>query len=592
MQKKKLYRYFSRLQVLEVSVIHEITLPEIAQLLLTSERYARTLMKQFQDSQWVSWTPKVGRNQRSLMQIEMTLDDAQHQVASELIEKGQYEAAREMVDHNDRRFAQLLESTSGAVIREGMLHVQLTYRRQIMPLLPQMQQRNSERFLLRQLYACLVESDADGQLKPQLAHHWACLQYGLVWRFYIRPNLRFHDSSVINAYRLTALFNQLKMLPEYDKEMAHIQCISALSELVIEFKLHKEDRALAALFSDIRYSIQPEQQVGENIKQTGRLIGSGAFKLAEHNNEKLKLVAFDEFYACRALTDSVTIWQLNEESNALPCDITINQNCLVNLGVNKQEQNNSVSSEISEPILQDQARVEDGCLLMIFNQRGKAISSAQVNVLSNILNWHKLPEQLNKIPLAGFVDQKWAIPARHLLPQWPNVHVVNSEMTALPEHVSIAIFEHQALVLCAEQIQRALIREGVDCRIDKYDFNTFNHKLAAGELNHTILLSSINLDDNRPTSLFRWLYSSSLLQQCLSEKNKAWLDRELTQIRERLPASDYLPEIEPLVSAMIQGRWIQPLFHHKQAVHFQGVLKGVEISTWGWPLLKDVWQAS
>ncbi|MDJ1478834.1 hypothetical protein QBX67_28150, partial [Bacillus sp. LS15-K4] len=52
------------------------------------------------------------------------------------------------------------------------LHIQLTYKRPFEPLLPHLPQRSSERFLIRQIYSCLVSSDANGHVHPELAHHY------------------------------------------------------------------------------------------------------------------------------------------------------------------------------------------------------------------------------------------------------------------------------------------------------------------------------------------------------------------------------------------------------------------------------------
>ncbi len=67
-------------------------------------------------------------------------------------------------------FAALLRQTSGAIVREDQLHIQLTYQRVFDELLPHTPLRNSERFLVRQVYACLTGCDKEGQLTPQLSH--------------------------------------------------------------------------------------------------------------------------------------------------------------------------------------------------------------------------------------------------------------------------------------------------------------------------------------------------------------------------------------------------------------------------------------
>lgn len=40
---------------------------------------------------------------------------------------------------------------------------------------------------------------------------------------------------------------------------------------------------------------------------------------------------------------------------------------------------------------------------------------------------------------------------------------------------------------------------------------------------------------------------------------------------------------------MISDYRLLPLFHHRQTLRFQGILKGVSITGWGWPAIQDVW---
>lgn len=55
--------------------------------------------------------------------------------------------------------------------------------------------------------------------------------------------------------------------------------------------------------------------------------------------------------------------------------------------------------------------------------------------------------------------------------------------------------------------------------------------------------------------------------------------------------SEYLAQLEQLGSLLIHEGIVSPMFHHRQTLSFQGILKGVEITTWGWPQLRDVWSS-
>ena len=151
-----LLRYYARLEPLGVGEDIKTALPDIAERLFTSHRHARNLLNQMQQLEWLSWAPKVGRHQRSTLVLNLTLPDLKSQLASKRIRQGQYEQALNILDDDQKAFGRLLQSTSGATIREGLLHIQLTYKRSFERIVPHQLQRSSERYLLRQIYCCLV----------------------------------------------------------------------------------------------------------------------------------------------------------------------------------------------------------------------------------------------------------------------------------------------------------------------------------------------------------------------------------------------------------------------------------------------------
>jgi MarR-like DNA-binding transcriptional regulator SgrR of sgrS sRNA len=85
------------------------------------------------------------------------------------------------------------------------------------------------------------------------------------------------------------------------------------------------------------------------------------------------------------------------------------------------------------------------------------------------------------------------------------------------------------------------------------------------------------------------MLSNPVLHQSLSEHNREWLERKLYHIRSHEPVSSYMPELESTASALIASRYLIPMFHHKQTLRFEGVLKSVSINVWGWPEIREIW---
>ncbi|NQZ41434.1 MAG: SgrR family transcriptional regulator [Moritella sp.] len=593
--------HFSRLSKLGVKQEMAITLQEVAEVMFTSTRHCRTLLNEMRDLGWLEWTPKSGRNQRSRLYLVYAVDELKAELAQQMIAVGKYEKALTLIGNDQVLFGQLLQNTSGAVQREGRLHIQLTYARSFSALLPHIALRNSERFLVRQVYCCLVQCDKNGLISPQLAHHWIYNAELQRWRFYLRPALTFHDGSAINAEKISELFNRLKQLPTYETELAHVTHVSAINPLCVEFKLDQPDPGFAGLIADVKYSIQPYLQLQSQLNATAAIVGSGAFRVQEHTQQYLRLQAYDNYYGHRALTDTVTIWQVASPQIRSSCTTEIQANVVQktsqirsNYAAHSLEQENSperVIDNLERGIVDNEqtiesvqkSRIEYGCLLAMINSKTQ-LSLLQRKYLSQLLAADKLMAELTKS--ANPIE---AIPAYNLLSNWLKIMSAGTTEQPLPSKLTIAIFEHHTLKECAQAMMALLQQAGFECEVNIYSFEELVHKASTNTLMEDLILISLDLDDNLPTSVFHWMLSNSVLNQSLSAEASSWLRTKLISIRQQQPLTNYLTELESISTAMITEHWMIPMLHHRQTLYFQGVLKGVSINVWGWPEIQDVW---
>jgi len=578
-----LMRYYLRLEPLGSDGAVSVSLTEISELLFTSLRHARTLLGKMHSEGWVIWQPKPGRNQRSSITLQYTSDGLKQHVAASLIELGQYEKALTVLDQNREVFGSLLQQTSGVSMREGILHVQLTYKRKFEALFPHHVQRSSERFLLRQVFSCLVSCSPTGELEPQLAHHWYYDEESNLWTFYLRPGLTFHDNQPIDAKTLVSLFSELRSLPFYQTELAHVEDVYSPQPLRLCFRLTQADKGFGGLLSGVKYSIQPLNQL-KNI-DVSKVVGSGVFKISEHTEDRLKLVAFEQYYGCRSLTDEVTIWQFEEQmSGSARFDDSQMQlaeqgemSCFHHLGKpDAKEQESDLQS----------SRIEDGCLFVLFNQTQPAnsLQTDQRQYLSQLLSPEAIQTQLVKN--AGTFSVEYA---RNLLPSWQKLLRPPVQQTKLPKKLSIAVYNYYALYRCAISIGDILKRQGVEVEVNTYSYRELTLQCEQGTLTEDLLLCNVNLDDNAQSSLFSWLMNNPVLHFGLGKTNSDWLQQQLNQHKARVELANYFQELEPIGSSLINEYWLLPMFHHLQTVRFQGILKDVAITNWGWPEFRDVW---
>ncbi|NOH31152.1 SgrR family transcriptional regulator [Vibrio mediterranei] len=575
MKDQRALHYYERLLPLGTKCDVFISLSEVAEKLCTTTRHSRTLLQELQQRQWLTWQPKVGRNQRSVIHLAFERAEIRQVLARVQIEAGYYENAMTFLEDDQQQFAALLRQTSGAIVREDQLHIQLTYQRVFDELLPHTPLRNSERFLVRQVYACLTGCDKEGQLTPQLSHAWTSNEDATIWRFYIRPQLKFHSGEVITAALIKELFEQLHGLPEYREELSHVVTISFTKQSVT-FELSSPDLGFAALLSDLRYSIQPPKQISSPIVAT--IDGSGAFQVVEQSDERLRLQANDFYFGLRSLTDTVTIWQLaNTPSERIQLGHYDQPNLL-----DRPDYLIENRSDVQEST---QTRIENGCLYMLFNTASQQqLTLAQRRWLASVLSPETIlqHDQLSELLMAS-------IPAHNFLPSWTQIKPCQPEPASLPSCLDIAVYDHLVIKDCAQVMKHTLNQMGIDCTINVYSLEEM-HKLSQHrQLSEPLVIASFNVDDNLPISVYRWLMSDSILHQGLSDDASAWLRAEMISLRESSQVTQYLAKLESIATTMHYQNWLTPLFHHRQTLRWKGVLQGVSITDWSWPDFRNVW---
>ena len=138
-------------------------------------------------------------------------------------------------------------------------------------------------------------------------------------------------------------------------------------------------------------------------------------------------------------------------------------------------------------------------------------------------------------------------------------------------------------------IAKLLNQVGVSTQLTAYSYADLNHAASQNTLSQDLIVTSYNLDDNRPASAFRWLFNDPIIKHCVGSDNWQWMQAQLSDVRETYALQDYFSKMTPLANTLVSEYWCLPLFHHWQSLRFQNVLQGVAMTDWGWPQIKDVW---
>ncbi len=183
------------------------------------------------------------------------------------------------------------------------------------------------------------------------------------------------------------------------------------------------------------------------------------------------------------------------------------------------------------------------------------------------------------------------VPASNIFPKWKPVLRTYADPVEFSHKVTIAGYNYTALQRCAKAIKQCIQSLNVEVEINLYSFRDLINLALKGELTETLIVTNINLDDNRQASAFNNFYNNPVLHYCLGEHRQKWLLEQLEELRSQQDLANYMDKLEPIISPLVNEYWIAPMFHHMQTLRFHGVLEDVALTNWGWPDIKSVWSA-
>lgn len=225
---------------------------------------------------------------------------------------------------------------------------------------------------------------------------------------------------------MAELFEKLKAETWYQDELKHLDSVVAKGKTCLVFKLTKPDLGLPGLVSGIKYSIQPAKQ----LANPESISGSGIFKIKEHSQHALTLEANENFHGFRALPESVTIWYTPEQN--------------IPYLLERLQSPEQTSEQVATDTNQEKsiARIEDGCLVTLYNGTSKKLSDGQKSTLNQLIASVREPMR-EGLKRTTPPNRKPPSDAFNLLPSWTRVSKLGSTDELLPRELSIAYFTHK-----------------------------------------------------------------------------------------------------------------------------------------------------
>lgn len=149
-------------------------------------------------------------------------------------------------------------------------------------------------FTRMQVAETLIEVDADGQPVPGLAAAWQVSEDRHLWRFTLRPGVRFHDGSLVTADAVVASLEQARAKPGVLSQ-APIESIAVTAEDELAIHLASPFAPLWALLAHTSTQILASASYDGNGEVT-RVIGTGPYQVDELAPPQRMTVRYFEGY--------------------------------------------------------------------------------------------------------------------------------------------------------------------------------------------------------------------------------------------------------------------------------------------------------
>ncbi|WGV98116.1 SgrR family transcriptional regulator [Vibrio sp. YMD68] len=534
-----------------------IQLDEITEILFCTRRNARIVLNKMEEEGWIEWKPAPGRGKLSQLNFKRSRSDVNETLAKQYLDEGRISHALSVLDNDSAKLARVIDGYLGVQHQEGQQVIRLPYYRPLSMLNTNKNMRRSEQHIAQQIFSGLTRLDDADNLQPDLAHSWEALS-NRVWRFYIRPRVRFHTGVALETDHIIESLLSLKSTPLF----SHIEQVTSPSESIIDVTLSSDDKRLPLLLAESCAKVLlPNHLRTDNFDIMP--IGTGPYRVAENNDKRLVLQAFDGYFGFRPLINRVEVWVIDEVHSSM------------------------IFPSLSNPIKPDinnhneEVKLDPGCTYLLLNRRNGLASSNQwaeyfTHKLHTMNLFRMLPDK--KLVELG------VLPAHGLKPGWYHQNRSTSAVTA-PEETTVTIAyhaQHPMFPTLAKTIEKILREDGLKVHMVKYDVDVPN----AEEID--IWVKPMGIANNRDDALVGWLLDYSDIQKMSTDEHfKNW-----THLVDAWRADDSLPfPGRALGKSLAEHMQLIPLFHCWLGVSQDqcGSLQNVKCNALGWFDFSRAW---
>ncbi|AJI96663.1 bacterial extracellular solute-binding s, 5 Middle family protein [Yersinia ruckeri] len=530
------------------------TVNELAALLFCSDRHARTLLQKFQQQGWLNWDAQVGRGKRAKIHCLKTPDELRALCLRQLLDQGDHQGAFQLAQLEPLQLHALLSPHMGGQWQADSPVLRIPYYRELESLVPLDTTGRAEQHLISTLHAGLTRfQTGDPQPKPDLAHHWHISHDGLIWQFYLRSQLRWHNGEPLSGTQLLATFEILRQHPRSQPSLDNVSAITLPHALCIQFTLKYPDYWLAHRLADLPCRLfHPETPQ----------LGAGSFKLTEFEKHLVRLEQHEFYHLQHPYLEIIEYWiapQLPDVMNggnaAHPVSITIGQN---------------EDLPLAKPV---QRSTSLGFCYLAMNAKRNHLTQEQARKIIMLIQTSGLLTHLS-------VQRGIIIPSQEMLPGWPIPQFTEDSGVTLPNHLILLYQQPIELAAVAHELKVLLAAHGCEVEVQ---FCRNKHWQSASQCDQADLLMSDHLvGESREATMESWLRHDPLWQSILPDETRDWQQQSLEKIQQIEAPSERFTLLRAHYHQLMSDGLILPLFNYQYQVNAPPRIKGVMLTAYGW----------
>lgn len=556
-----------------------VTLQELSGYLFCTKRHMRNVLIKMQECGWITWQGEFGRGKRSTLTFLINKKQLISKKAEALIDKGRFNEAMDLLGSDRYLIAPLLRSKLGLSVDSNNQVLRIPYYRTMYNLYPGTPLRRSERHLIRQIFSGLTRVKEEvGEVEGDLAHHWRQIT-PFIWRFYIRPAVKFHNDSLLTCDDIVTSLNRTRQLALF----SHIEQVNSVGPHCVELKLCAEDDNLPQLLATAPALILPANH--DKMECFAHLpIGTGPYQVIQNDERRLCLKAFDNYFGFRALLDQVDIlmWtNLVEQSDGVIDETKLSLPTKANAtwlssSLSDQDYIAGVASELTggtSGLCEEMFLEQGGYFLLCDSDSNKLQQPENRAWLQKIINPYSILQELSSA-----IRHLW-LPATSLLPNWCHPIAPTHANCPFNEATSNTVIRlayhdhHPEFSALAQAMAKLLKRNSIDLELIELPYEQWSQGTAE---NIDLWLGTVNFSVPETWHVGAWLLGTPLIRRSVFGRDNDRLQHWHNQWRSGDINSEHL------TWQVVHSGWLQPLFHHWMRLKGPANVQGLHLNNLGW----------